>query len=153
MEEAEDGEDEEQQRSDTGEADAVEEAWAHAGEAAEAPEAGEGDEEAGDGEKDRDAVAAVAEEEVREAFGKGRADVHAVEVEAQPGVEEDDGQDGEATQEVYGFKARGGRGDFAGRGVSHVEHSNTRRGPSRVEGSWCGVRVRGKSMAMRGEFG
>ena len=102
VEEAEDGEQEQEQRCDAGKANAIEDAGAHGGEGAEALDGGPRDEESGDGEEDGDAVAAVAEEQMTEPARERGVDGEIGEGEAEPGVEENDGQDGEAAEDVDG---------------------------------------------------
>ena len=113
VEDAEDDEQKKQQRGDAGKADAVEGDGMHAGERSEAADGGERDEESGDGEEEGDAVIAVEEEQVIEPTRELGADgVRGGQMDVD--VEQDDGEDGKAAQEVDAVVAGSGGGGGVG---------------------------------------
>lgn len=117
MQRAQDGEHEQQQRHDAREADAVEGARPDGIQRAEAAQRGERDQEAGDGEEGRDAVAAVEEDEVACVLRPVPAEPHVDAVKANEDVQQDDREDREPAQDIDPIEPR-----HSGLAVAFVEH-------------------------------
>jgi hypothetical protein len=106
MKNAQHGKQEQQQRHDAGESDAIKNRGAHRGQRAEPSQRREADQKARDGEEDGDAVAAIVEDGAPCESGPIRAKMNIRKRETDQNVEQDDGHDRESTQDVHAIEAR-----------------------------------------------
>lgn len=108
---------EQQQGHDPGEADPVEGAWTDGVERSEAAQRGEGNQETGDGEEGRDAIAAVEEDEVACVRQPVPAEPDMLAGKANENVQQDDRKDRKPAQNIDSIESRHG-----GLAVFFVEH-------------------------------
>src|ERR1700733_13476073 len=100
MQHAEHNEQQKQKRRDARKADAIEDRRAHPRERPEASQRSKRNQEAGDGEEDGNAVAAIKKEEMVDPARKQRCETMAAEGKMDVDVQQNDGKDGYAAKQI-----------------------------------------------------